>query len=64
MASSQVVVKSGRPDMPAAVKEVAAGLSGCMGVWSAGPKAMNNSIYAAAGQTLKDIRLFPLAYEM
>lgn len=66
MASLQVAVTSGRPDMPAAVREVAAGLGGgeCMGVWSAGPKAMSNFVYAAVGQAGGEVHLFPLAYEV
>lgn len=66
MASAQVPLKSGRPDLTAVINSVAEARinNGCMGVWSAGPKAMNNIVYEAAGRCGGDVRLFPLAYEM
>ena len=73
LASAQVPLRYGRPDLAETVKAVAAsrpylkspkGYEGCMGVWSAGPKAMNNIVYECVGQTGGDVRLYPLAYEM
>ena len=59
-------LRTGRPDLTAVVKEIAEDrVSGdCMGVWSAGPKTMNNIVYEASGRLGGDVRLFPLAYEM
>lgn len=73
LAAAQVPLLFGRPDLTESVRSVAAsrpylefpkGYEGSMGVWSAGPKAMNNIVYAAVGRTAGDVRLYPLAYEM
>lgn len=66
LSTASVTLNTGRPDLTAVVKEVAAnrGSGDCMGVWSAGPKAMNNLVYEASGRLGGDVRLFPLAYEM
>lgn len=66
LTSNQVPLRQGRPDLAAEVNTVGAsvGFSGCLGVWSAGPKAMNNIVYEVAGRMGGDVRLFPLAYEM
>eukprot|EP00892_Ulva_mutabilis_P005804 jgi/Ulvmu1/3596/UM017_0008.1 len=66
LVATQVPLQAGRPDIAGAINAVAASRTNgaCMGVWSAGPKAMNNIVYETAGRIGGDVRLFPLAYEM
>jgi hypothetical protein len=66
LSAAQVPLQRGRPDLVAAINDMASmrGDKACMGVWSAGPKAMNSIVYEATGRLCGDVRLFPLAYEM
>lgn len=63
----QVRLEAGRPDVLDVVRTFAATRDDehcCLGIWSAGPEALNKTVHKAAGRLSGDVRLFPLAYNL